>query len=99
MQMLSSFDPESVLTTYVSLRHILSSEGKSTELLSNFLPKTHYLGEWWKQLFGESEGKEGRGIYPDTLDFSTDLHSLGQYVQEGERRFFETCLYFDGARC
>ena len=66
--------------------------GKKIEILTNYNPKLQYMGEWWKQLFGESEGKEGKGIFPASVNFSTDLHSLGQYIQEGERIMFETNL-------
>ena len=58
----------------------------------NYEPRVHYLAEWWKQLFGESEGKEGKGLYPTSADFSADLHSLGQYIQQGQRLFFETVV-------
>ena len=58
----------------------------------NYEPRLHYFAEWWKQLFGESEGKDGKGLYPSSVDFSADLHSLGQYIQEGQRMFFETVV-------
>lgn len=77
---------------YAAARNILYSKGKKVEMLVNFAPKLHYFGEWWKQLFGESEGKENKGIFPAAADFSTDLHSMGQYIQEGERILFETFL-------
>ena len=67
-------------------------QGKKVELLVNFDARFHFLSEWWKQLYGESEGKEGKGIFPSNAAFTTDLHSLGQYIQEGERLFFETVL-------
>lgn len=78
---------------YAAIRNLLYRKGKSVELLVNYEPGLHDFGEWWKQLFGESEGKEGKGIFPAAADFSTDLHSLGQYVQEGQRMLFETVLH------
>lgn len=77
---------------YASLRNILYRQGKTVEILANYEPRLHYIGEWWKQLFGESEGKDGCGIFPAAVDFSTDLHSLGQYIQQGRRLMFETVL-------
>jgi glucose-6-phosphate isomerase len=77
---------------YAAIRNILYNKGKNIELLVSYEPKLHYLAEWWKQLFGESEGKDGKGIYPDTADFTTDLHSMGQYIQDGKRLMFETVL-------
>ncbi|XDD49807.1 glucose-6-phosphate isomerase [Leptospira sp. WS92.C1] len=79
-------------THYAALRNYFLSSGKIVEILANFNPSLHYLSEWWKQLFGESEGKENKGIFPASMDFTTDLHSLGQYVQEGKRILFETVL-------
>ena len=66
--------------------------GKSMEILVGYEPKLHYFIEWWKQLFGESEGKDGKGLFPAGVDFTTDLHSLGQYIQDGQRIMFETVL-------
>lgn len=77
---------------YAAARNSLYLSGKKIEILTNYNPKLQYMGEWWKQLFGESEGKEGKGIFPASVNFSTDLHSLGQYIQEGERIMFETNL-------
>lgn len=77
---------------YAVLRHIFYQKGKSIELMVNYEPALHYFAEWWKQLFGESEGKDGKGLFPAAVDFTTDLHSLGQYIQEGRRLFFETIL-------
>jgi glucose-6-phosphate isomerase len=77
---------------YVGLRNLLYRNGKKIEIMVNYEPSMHYLSEWWKQLYGESEGKENKGIYPSSVDFSTDLHSMGQYIQEGERLLFETVL-------
>lgn len=77
---------------YAVLRNMLYNEKKKVELLVSYEPSLQYFSEWWKQLFGESEGKEGKGIYPASAVFSTDLHSLGQYIQEGERHLFETII-------
>lgn len=80
---------------YASLRNILYKKGKKIEILANYEPNLHYLGEWWKQLFGESEGKDSKGIFPASALFTTDLHSLGQCIQDGERHLFETVLDFN----
>ena len=77
---------------YAVARNILLNKQKNIELLANYEPKLHYFTEWWKQLFGESEGKNEKGIFPAGVDFTTDLHSMGQYIQEGERILFETVL-------
>ena len=77
---------------YAVLRNILYSKEKDIEILVTYEPKMHYFIEWWKQLFGESEGKEQKGIYPSGAEFTTDLHSLGQYIQEGRRNLFETVI-------
>ncbi|MDO5571483.1 MAG: glucose-6-phosphate isomerase [Bacteroidales bacterium] len=77
---------------YAATRNALYRSGKKIEILVNFHPKLHYFGEWWKQLFGESEGKEHKGIFPAAVDFTTDLHSMGQWIQEGERTIFETVI-------
>ncbi|MFO7754646.1 MAG: glucose-6-phosphate isomerase [Bacteroidales bacterium] len=77
---------------YASVRNLLYNKGKYIEMLVNYEPGLHYIAEWWKQLFGESEGKEGKGLFPAAADFTTDLHSLGQYIQEGERILIETVL-------
>lgn len=77
---------------YAVLRNILLSKGKETEILVNYEPRLQNFGEWWKQLFGESEGKDHKGIYPSSANFTTDLHSLGQYIQEGKRNIFETVI-------
>jgi glucose-6-phosphate isomerase len=74
------------------MRQALYRAGKKTEILVNFNPRLHYFAEWWKQLFGESEGKDGKGLYPSSVDFTTDLHSMGQWIQEGERTIFETVI-------
>ena len=77
---------------YAVLRNLLNQDKKDIEILSVYEPKLHYFIEWWKQLFGESEGKDGKGIYPSGAEFTTDLHSMGQYIQDGKRNLFETVL-------
>jgi glucose-6-phosphate isomerase len=77
---------------YAAVRNILYNKGKVIELLVNYEPSLHYVSEWWKQLFGESEGKDQKGLFPASVDFTTDLHSMGQYVQEGQRNLLETVL-------
>ena len=83
---------ENPAAIYAAVRNALYSNGKKIEILINYQPKLHYYAEWWKQLFGESEGKDGKGIYPASCDFTTDLHSMGQWIQDGERTIFETCI-------
>lgn len=78
---------------YAEKRVALEQSGFVSELFITSEPSLYFIGEWWKQLMGESHGKEGTGLYPDTLSYTTDLHSLGQYVQEGRRLFFETMLW------
>ena len=80
---------------YAVLRNLFYDNGKSIEMLVSYEPKMHYMIEWWKQLFGESEGKDGKGLFPVGAEFTTDLHSLGQYIQDGQRLMFETVLKFD----
>lgn len=80
---------------YAAIRNVLYRKGKVTELLINYEPSLQYFSEWWKQLFGESEGKDQKGIYPSSANFSTDLHSLGQFIQEGSRNIFETVIKVD----
>lgn len=77
---------------YAAARNELYKQGKKIEILVNFNPKLHYVSEWWKQLYGESEGKEHKGIFPASVDFTTDLHSMGQWIQEGERSIYETVI-------
>ena len=77
---------------YAVVRNALYKQGKKIELLVNYEPRLHYISEWWKQLYGESEGKDLKGIFPASVDYTTDLHSMGQYVQDGERHLFETVL-------
>ena len=83
---------ENPAALYAATRNELYRNGKKIEILVNFQPKLHYFMEWWKQLYGESEGKDHKGIYPSSVDFSTDLHSMGQWIQEGERTIFETVV-------
>lgn len=77
---------------YVAVRNALNRKGKNIEIMVNYEPYVHFFGEWWKQLYGESEGKDGKGIFPAAVDFSTDLHSMGQYIQDGLRQIFETVI-------
>lgn len=77
---------------YAAVRNILLRKGKSIEILANYEPALHYVSEWWKQLFGESEGKDGKGIFPAAVDLTTDLHSMGQFIQDGQRTMFETVI-------
>ncbi|WP_046176622.1 glucose-6-phosphate isomerase [Domibacillus indicus] len=83
---------------YAAVRNVLYNKGKTIEMLINYEPGLQYFSEWWKQLFGESEGKDFKGIYPSSANFSTDLHSLGQYVQEGRRDLFETVIKVENPR-
>lgn len=83
---------ENPAAQYAAVRNGLYESGKKIEIMVNFQPKLHFMSEWWKQLYGESEGKEGKGIFPASCDFTTDLHSMGQWVQEGERSIFETVI-------
>ena len=82
---------------YAAVRNALYNKGKTIEILVNYEPSLHYFNEWWKQLYGESEGKDNKGIFPAAVDFSTDLHSMGQYIQEGRRDLFETVINVDKA--
>lgn len=97
MEQLTASDvyADNVAAQYAVARNVLYAEGKTNEILVNYNPKLHYLAEWWKQLYGESEGKEGKGIFPASVDFSTDLHSMGQYIQDGIRNIFETVVSVD----
>ena len=80
---------------YAAFRNVLYRAGKSIEIMVDYEPKLHFIAEWWKQLYGESEGKDKKGIYPASVDFTTDLHSLGQFIQDGSRLMFETVLTVD----
>lgn len=86
---------ENISYKYAAIRNILYRRGKEIEILVNYEPSLMYLGEWWKQLYGESEGKDGKGIYPGSANFTTDLHSLGQLIQDGRRNIFETSIIID----
>jgi glucose-6-phosphate isomerase len=83
---------QSAMMQYVATRNILLRKGKCIEILANYDPRLHNISEWWKQLFGESEGKDGKGIFTASVDFTADLHSLGQFIQDGSRNLFETVL-------
>ena len=83
---------ENPAAQYAACRNALYAAGKKIEILANYQPKLHNLGEWWKQLYGESEGKDGKGIFPASVDLTTDLHSMGQWIQDGERTIFETVV-------
>lgn len=92
-----SFDENDALK-YAAVRNILHRKGKSVEILADYEPSLHYLAEWWKQLFGESEGKDQRGIFPASVDLTTDLHSMGQFIQDGSRIMFETVLNIEQSK-
>ncbi|WP_297633925.1 glucose-6-phosphate isomerase [uncultured Clostridium sp.] len=83
---------ENICYQYAAARNALYNKGKAIEILVNYEPQLHYFGEWWKQLYGESEGKDNKGLFPAAVDFSTDLHSMGQYIQEGRRELIETVI-------
>ncbi len=83
---------------YAALRNILLRKGKCIEILANYEPAVHYVSEWWKQLYGESEGKDQRGIFPASVDLTTDLHSMGQFIQDGSRNLFETVINIETSR-
>ena len=95
---LAKASDENLAVRYAAMRNLLYDSGKKVELFASFNPKLQYLGEWLKQLFGESEGKDGKGIFPASVIFTTDLHSMGQYIQEGERMLFETVITVDNAQ-
>lgn len=84
---------------YAAIRNILYRKGKSVEIVANYEPSLHYISEWWKQLYGESEGKDQKGIFPASVDLTTDLHSMGQFIQDGARIMFETVLEVEKPRC
>ncbi|MCR4687494.1 MAG: glucose-6-phosphate isomerase [Lachnospiraceae bacterium] len=83
---------------YAAARNILLRKGKQIEILANYEPSVHYVSEWWKQLYGESEGKDQRGIFPASVDLTTDLHSMGQFIQDGSRNIFETVINIETSR-
>lgn len=84
---------------YAAVRNILLRKGKSVEVLANYEPSLHYVSEWWKQLYGESEGKDQKGIFPASVDLTTDLHSMGQFIQDGARIMYETVMNVEKSRC
>ena len=84
---------------YAVLRNILYNNGKSVEIIANYEPSMHYISEWWKQLYGESEGKDHKGLFPASVDLTTDLHSMGQFIQDGARIMFETVIEIDDDEC
>ena len=83
---------------YAAIRNILYRKGYTTEIMVNYEPFMHYFSEWWKQLYGESEGKDNKGLFPASVDFSTDLHSMGQYIQDGKRGLFETVIHIENPK-
>ena len=83
---------------YAAIRNILLRKGKSIEVLANYEPSLHYVSEWWKQLYGESEGKDQKGLFPASVDLTTDLHSMGQFIQDGNRILFETVMNVETSR-
>ena len=83
---------DNIAAQYAAVRNALYQEGKKIEIMVNYQPKLHYVSEWWKQLYGESEGKDKKGLFPASVDFTTDLHSMGQWIQDGERTIFETVI-------
>ena len=91
-QALNTAFEENDAVKYAALRNIMLRKGKAVEILANYEPSVHYVSEWWKQLYGESEGKDQRGIFPAAVDLTTDLHSMGQFIQDGSRIMFETVL-------
>ena len=93
----SEFDQNPALQ-YAAIRNILQRKGKSVEVLANYEPALHYVSEWWKQLYGESEGKDQKGIFPASVDLTTDLHSMGQFIQDGSRIMYETVMCVENSR-
>ena len=83
---------------YAAIRNILYRKGKNVEILANYEPSLHFISEWWKQLYGESEGKDQKGIFPASVDLTTDLHSMGQFIQDGSRLMYETVLVVEKPR-
>ena len=84
---------------YAAVRNLLLRKGKTVEIVANYEPSLHYVSEWWKQLYGESEGKDQKGIFPAAVDLTTDLHSMGQFIQDGARIMFETVMNVENSRC
>ena len=99
MEAFNKRDMSNPVWQYVAARNLLYRQGKKIELFCSYEPSYSFVGEWLKQLFGESEGKDGKGIFPASAQFTTDLHSLGQYIQDGERHLFETVIYVDDTGC
>ena len=97
MAMEAPFEENDALK-YAALRNILLRKGKQIEILANYEPSVHYVSEWWKQLYGESEGKDQKGIFPASVDLTTDLHSMGQFIQDGARNMFETVINIETSR-
>ena len=93
----ASFE-ENDAVKYAAVRNILLRKGKGIEILANYEPSVHYVSEWWKQLYGESEGKDQKGIFPASVDLTTDLHSMGQFIQDGSRNMFETVINIEASR-
>ena len=94
----ASFEENDALK-YAAVRNLLLRKGKSVEIVANYEPSLHYVSEWWKQLYGESEGKDQKGIFPAAVDLTTDLHSMGQFIQDGSRIMFETVMNIENSRC
>ena len=97
-QALNTAFEENDAVKYAALRNIMLRKGKAVEILANYEPSVHYVSEWWKQLYGESEGKDQRGIFPASVDLTTDLHSMGQFIQDGARIMFETVINVETSR-
>ena len=97
MALEASFEDNDALK-YAAIRNILLRKGKEIEILANYEPSVHYVSEWWKQLYGESEGKDQKGIFPASVDLTTDLHSMGQFIQDGSRNMFETVINIEASR-
>ena len=97
MELLAKPGMDNPAWQYAAARHALYQSGKKIEILASYEPALRFFGEWWKQLFGESEGKQGRGLFPASVEFTADLHSMGQYIQQGERLMIETVIRFDSA--
>ena len=98
MELLAKPGMDNPAWQYAAARHALYDAGKRIEILAGYEPSFRFFGEWWKQLFGESEGKQGKGLFPASVEFTADLHSMGQYIQQGERLMMETVVRFDAAR-
>ncbi len=99
MDELAQGGPDNPAWQYAAARHALYESGKRVEILACYEPAFRFFGEWWKQLYGESEGKQGKGLFPASVEFTADLHSMGQYIQQGERLMLETVVRFDKAHC